>query len=125
MLDFVTERVRSSHPEAFLFVNPRTGKYYYETALRKIWNRVRKQAGISTELRLYDASRHSFASQLVNAGASIFLVSKLLGHSSTGMSEKYSHANLESFRVELSKISLKKRESVTNLSPAQKDTGKK
>ena len=124
MLDFVTERVRSSHPEAFLFVNPRTGKCYYETVLRRIWNRVRKQAGISTELRLYDASRHSFASQLVNAGASIFLVSKLLSHSSTGMSEKYSHANLESFRVELSKISLKKKESVTNLSLAQKDSGK-
>jgi integrase len=114
--DFIAGRVRESHPEAFLFVNPRTGNCYHESALKKIWNKVRNLAGISGELRLYDASRHSFASQLINSGVSLFTVSKLLGHSSTTMTEKYSHANLENLRVELSKISLKKKESVTNLS---------
>jgi len=35
--------------------------------------------------------RHTFASQLVMAGANIFTVSKLLGHSSIEMTEKYAH----------------------------------
>jgi integrase len=124
MSGFIEDRVRLSHPEAFLFVNPRTGKCYYETKLRKIWNKVREAAGIGKELRLYDASRHSFASQLVNSGATLFMVSKLLGHSSTAMSEKYSHANIESLRVELSKISLKNKETVTRLSLAKIDDEK-
>ena len=124
MLELIDDRVRFSHPEAFLFVNPRTGKCYYETKLRKIWNKVRKAAGIGKELRLYDASRHSFASQLVNRGATLFMVSKLLGHSSTNMSEKYSHASLESLRIELSKISLKNKETVTRLSLAKQEDKK-
>jgi len=104
--NYLEVRLKNSLPEAFVFINPTTGKCYYEKKLRKIWQHVRKQAGISNELRLYDASRHSFASQLVNSGVSLFTVSKLLGHSSTKMTEKYSHASLESMRAELSKISL-------------------
>jgi site-specific recombinase XerD len=69
---------------------------------------VKVKAGISKDLRLYDASRHSFASQLVNAGVDLFQVSKLLGHSSVKTTERYSHASLESLRTSLQKLSLKK-----------------
>lgn len=124
MCDFLTDRVSSSHPEAFVFVNPVTARPYTEHKLLEVWDRVRTAAGVSKELRLYDASRHSFASQLVNSGVSLFTVSKLLGHSSTKMTEKYSHANIESMRTELSRLSLKKTETVTRLSPAKKEAHK-
>jgi site-specific recombinase XerD len=124
MCDFLINRVSSSHPEAFVFVNPVTARPYTEHKLLEVWDRVRAAAGVSKELRLYDASRHSFASQLVNGGVSLFTVSKLLGHSSTKMTEKYSHANIESMRTELSRLSLKKTETVTRLSPAKKDVRK-
>jgi integrase len=124
MWGYIEDRVRNSLPEAFLFINPTTGQCYHEKKLRKVWKQVRDKAGISSDLRLYDASRHSFASQLVNSGVSLFTVSKLLGHSSTKMTERYSHANLDSLRTELSKISLQKKETVSTLSLAKPDGDK-
>ena len=67
---------------------------------------MRKKAGISNELRLYDASRHSFASQLVTADTSLLTVSRLLGHSSVKMTEKYAHSEIEKLRADMEKLSL-------------------
>ena len=121
MFDYIAERVKNSHPEAFVFVNPTTGNPYSAPMIGKIWKTVRDKAHIGPyELRLYDASRHSLASQLVNNGVSLFTISKLLGHSSTTMSEKYAHADLEKLRIELSKVSLRDSKTVTRLSPSQK-----
>lgn len=103
-------------PEAFVFVSSK-GNYYSENKLRRIWQSVRERAGISKDLRIYDATRHSFASQLVNSGTSLFKVSKLLGHSSVGMTGKYSHHNIGSLKADIKKLSLKKIESVPKPSP--------
>lgn len=125
MADYLEERVKSSHPEAFVFVNPTTGDPYSAPMIGKVWKGVRDEAGIGPfELRLYDASRHSVASQLVNSGATLFTVSKLLGHSSTRVTEKYAHANLQELRTELSKVSLKKKNTVSALSPEKKNRNK-
>lgn len=124
MFDFLTERVKGNHPEAFVFINHTTGEPYSAPMIGKIWKAVRDQAGIGPfELRLYDASRHSLASQLVNSGVSLFAVSKILGHSTTRMSEKYAHADMERLRVELSRVSLKDRRNVTRLSPDESNEG--
>jgi integrase len=120
LLDWLKQRVESSLPEAFVFVNPNTGNPFTEHKVLEIWNGIRKRAGLSKELRLYDASRHSFASQLVNEGVSIFKVSKLLGHSSTKMTEKYSHANVNSMRADLAKLTLKPKDNIFGLSPRKK-----
>ena len=113
MYDYIADQVRSSHPEAFVFNHPGTGRPYIESILPKIWKVVRKKAGIGPyELRLYDAARHSFASQLVNSGATLFFVSKALGHSTQKTSERYSHADLEKLRTNLSAISLKSKKTV-------------
>ena len=117
MLEYVANKVANSLPEAFLFINPRTGKHYSPWSLVRIWRDVRRKANIDPNLRLYDATRHSFASQLVNSGTSLFKVSKLLGHSSTKMTEKYAHQNIESLRTDIQKLSLKKPATVTRLSP--------
>ena len=60
-----------------------------------------------TNLRLYDATRHSVASQLLNSGTTIPTISKILGHSSTKMTERYAHPDLESIRADLGKLNLK------------------
>ena len=125
MLDYLTDRIKSSHPEAFVFTNQTTGEPYSAPMIGKIWKAVRDEAGIGPfELRLYDASRHSLASQLVNGGASLFTVSKLLGHSTTRMSEKYAHADLEKLRTELSRVSLRNGRNVSSLSPRKKEEDK-
>lgn len=92
--DYVEERVKNNLPEAYVFSNPDTGRYYAETTLKRIWNRVRAAAGLPATFRLYDATRHSVGSQLANAGVSLWSISKILGHSSAKTTERYAHANV-------------------------------
>lgn len=105
--DFLSDRVKNNHPEAYVFVNLRTGRHFNKNTLQKEWDRVRNILNIDKSLRLYDATRHSFASQLVNSGTSIYKVSKLLGHSSVKMTEKYAHSDIKSLETEIGKLSLK------------------
>lgn len=75
----------------FVVPNPDTklpfGNLYYP------WNKVRIEAGLP-ELRMHDL-RHSFASNLVNSGRSIFEVQKILGHQHIKHTERYSHLSDE------------------------------
>jgi len=115
MVDYLKERVSNNLPEAFVFGDPRTGGPYTENALRGIWDSIKKKTGIRS-LRLYDATRHSFASQLVNTGSTLYKVSKLMGHTTTKTTERYTHPNIESLRTDLEKLSL----TVARLSPDKK-----
>lgn len=119
MMGYIKNRVENNLPEAFLFVNPKTGKHYSEDRLKDIWNDVREKTGLGKSIRLYDATRHSVASQLVNKGVSLFNISKILGHSTTKMTERYSHEDVEKLKIDMKNLSLKK-ETVTKLSPRAK-----
>jgi len=114
LMSYMVERVKNNLPEAYLFVNPNTGGYYGENTLRIIWSKVREKAGVDKGLRLYDATRHSVASNLVNQGVSLSKISKILGHSTVKMSEKYAHVHVESLRVDLGKLSLNRQQTVNN-----------
>lgn len=113
MFDYISKRVKNSLPEAYVFTN-RQGSYYSENALRRIWDSVRIKAKLDKSLRLYDVTRHSFASNLVNSGTSLFKVSKLLGHSNTKMTEKYAHTEVENLRADLNKLSLNREQTVNS-----------
>jgi integrase len=117
MVDFFRKRVKNHHEdedEAFIFVNPKTGGPYMMDAFQDIFISVRKKLNIPQEVRLYDASRHSFVTQLRRAGVPLVEISKLVGHSSEKMTEKvYNHADdveIENKRINISKLSLKRRE---------------
>ncbi len=99
-----------------MFVD-RRGRFYTDSKMFRIWEGVRKAGKLDKSLRLYDFTRHSFASNLINSGTSLFKVSKLLGHSSTKMTEKYTHTDVENLRTDLHKLSLK---TSPRLSPEQK-----
>lgn len=58
-------------------------------ALQKPWVRVRAEAGLEG-LRLHDL-RHSFASLALARGASLPLIGKALGHSTSRVTERYAH----------------------------------
>jgi integrase len=53
------------------------------------WNTARKVAGLP-DVRMHDL-RHSSASNLVNSGHSLYIVSKALGHSQIKTTSRYSH----------------------------------
>jgi integrase len=58
-------------------------------SIGKVWRRVRGAAGLA-EVRLHDL-RHSFASNIVNAGGSLPVIGALLGHRSTQTTARYAH----------------------------------
>jgi integrase len=108
MMEFISDRVKNNLPEAYVFINPNTGRYYAETTLKRVWDNIKKKAGIVKSFRLYDASRHSFGSNLIDMGCSPYKVSKLMGHSSIKVTEKYYlHSDAKSLRTDLEKLSLK------------------
>ena len=73
--------------------------------VRKTWAKVIESAEIENEIgtRLYDL-RHTFATHLVASGQSLFSVGKLLGHSTTKVTERYSHADIDGLRAALGSI---------------------
>ncbi len=106
ILDYVKDRVENNLPEAFIFTHVR-GLHYSKSKLDRVWNAARDKAGLEKSIRLYDATRHSFASQLVNIGVSSEKVSRLLGHSSTKMTARYMHHELDNLKVDINAVSLK------------------
>lgn len=64
---------------------------------RKCFTRVLKAAGID-HIRIHDL-RHSHASILVNQGVSLFMVQKILGHSSPKTTQRYAHLSDSTLRA--------------------------
>jgi integrase len=73
--------------QAYAFPNPRTGRPY--TTISKVWERLRSDAGLGDAI-IY-LLRHSWASLLAANQENAFTISKLMGHSSVKMSERYTH----------------------------------
>lgn len=83
---------------------------------RRAFDRLLKAAGIE-HLRIHDL-RHSFASLAVNAGATLYEVQDLLGHSSAQMTQRYAHlADTGRIRV-VGKVAEMVRTAVVNSSNA-------
>jgi len=86
-----------------IFVSGRTGAAF--TTIAKQWDRIRKLAGLPT-LRLHDL-RHSYASFLVNDGRTLYEVQAILGHSSSKVTEKYSHLSTKTLQQAAASASAK------------------
>lgn len=91
----------AGHP-LFVFPNRRGAGPIRD--VRHVWKRALGGAGLSG-VRIHDL-RHSFGSQLVNAGASLYAVQRLMGHKNAATTQRYSHladetlhAAADTFRV--------------------------
>lgn len=92
----------------FVFKSTRTGQAII--GLKKAFDRVLTTAGLEG-VRIHDL-RHSFASFAIADGASLFLVSKLLGHSNSRVTERYAHLSNDPLQDAVAKIG--KRFATTN-----------
>lgn len=70
--------------------------------LKSGFRRAREAAGMP-HVHFHDL-RHSTASLLANAGEDLHTISKILGHSTTRMSERYSHIKVDKQRDALNKV---------------------
>ena len=64
--------------------------------IQKVWNDIRTRAGLPT-VRLHDL-RHSFASQAINSGASLYLTGAVLGHRQSSTTQRYAHLQSDPVR---------------------------
>jgi len=99
---FITERIRTEvfdvltpgRPDDLVFPARNGGKAVQVSA---VFGRTVKELGLNagiTDPRMkvcFHSCRHTFASWLVERGADLFQVSKLLGHSTIALTERYSH----------------------------------
>jgi integrase/recombinase XerD len=88
--------LKNKLPEAFVFTN-QEGRPYKAENIRRIWHKACKKAG-TPHIKLYNGTRHSTATDALKKTSSLYLVSKLLGHSSMKMTEKYARHDVEILR---------------------------
>ncbi len=120
MFEYIKHRVEGNLPGTYLFVNVNTSKYYSENQLTKIWDAVRDKVGLAKSIRLYDATRHSFASQFGQqrrAASKRVLVAWSRQHKNDG--KYYTHTDVGRLKTDTIHLSLKEA-TVTNVSPEGK-----
>jgi integrase len=84
------------------FVFPGRGKEGTTTAAWKVWEKVRKRAGLP-DVRIHDL-RHSFASVGASGGDSLVVIGALLGHRDTGTTARYAHLSNDPLKAAADRI---------------------
>ena len=69
---------------------------YKATAVKDAFERAVEKAKLQ-DFRFHDL-RHTFATRLIQSGTDLFAISKMLGHSTLRMTERYSHHSPASLR---------------------------
>ena len=76
-----------------VFVNPRTGRPYIISIISEIWNAARKEAGFGY-LKLYNCTRHAFATLMRKGGMNKADIKDLMRHSDMKMTDRYDHSTV-------------------------------
>lgn len=84
----------------FVIPGKKAGAHLY--SLEWLWNRIREAAKLE-DVRIHDL-RHTYASYAVNAGFTLPVIGKLLGHSKTATTERYAHLAVDPIRQANEKI---------------------
>lgn len=106
------QKLKSGGSE-YVFLSQNGTPYKFHDSIKNAFNGACRRAGI-TGFRFHDL-RHTAATRMVEAGASIVAVSKILGHSDIKITMRYSHP--ESSLVEaLESLTKKKSYSITDKS---------
>lgn len=99
------ERDDTLTKNGFVFCKP-DGSAYTGDYASKCFKDACRALGIDEGIHFHSL-RHSFASNLVQKGVSLYLVKELLGHSSISTTEIYSHLNVESLREAVDRLNVK------------------
>ena len=86
----------------FIFCN-KAGNRFTGNYFSRRFKKACIAAGLDNAIHFHSL-RHSFASNLVQKGVSLYSVKELLGHSSISTTEIYSHLNMDSLREAVEKL---------------------
>ena len=102
--DYLIERIpgKTSSDKDYLFTT-RIGRKMSYDYFRKICKRVSMNSGVKFHPHM---ARHTYATELLKKGLSVFYVARLLGHEDLSSTQIYLHASQEDAIYEVSKIKL-------------------
>jgi len=86
--EIVKKLIQGHTPEHFIFINPGTKRPYSQEFLRKLW-RTHSDVNVT----LYEASRHSFCTQIVEGGAKLDEAQQLMRHADIRSTQNYFHGS--------------------------------
>jgi len=81
--------VLESLPQISEYIFPSSSSVGHMVNIKDAWGDVLQQSGL-TGWRIHDL-RHAFASMMVNSGASLPIVGKILGHTQASTTQRYAH----------------------------------
>jgi integrase len=116
-LEIVRKNCAGKHPEAFLFINPNSGNGYKPKRLGEIWNQY---SGV--DVKLYEATRHSFCTQLAEDRVPLPIIKDLARHSDIRTTQKYIHPTDESSREA---VNLRGKGKFYSITGAKRESGDK
>lgn len=100
---FLERRASASKECALVF--PYEGRRMNDDHLSKWFKRTLRKSGLDERLHFHSL-RHTFASWLVQGGASLYEVQRLLGHSNSQTTMIYAHLQPETMHQTVNKIDL-------------------
>lgn len=92
-------RLQARGSSAGVFVHLKTGKVLPVRTVQAMMHRVAARAGIPAERATPHKLRHTFATNLVNAGRSLEEVQEALGHKNSNVTRRYAKLNQSRLRV--------------------------
>lgn len=102
-VEVLAELRRTAAPDA-KFVLPGAKPGQRLVNLQKPWRRLRSKVGLD-DVRIHDL-RHTYASVAIEAGATLYDVQKLLGHTQVATTQRYAHLSLDHLRAAASRADL-------------------
>lgn len=117
LIDMLKELCKDKHPEAFVFLNSR-GRHFTDSNLRIAWHKVRE--ALRVDVTLYQATRHSWATNALKDGADLKSIGDILGHTDIRTTLKYAHSEIDNQRAVFKKQHGAVLDIVPRLSPSVK-----
>ena len=91
LYDLFSQMSKQKHPSGFLFINPRTNRFYSDEAMRDEWNSIKEKAGVK-DFRFHDL-RHTVGTRLAEKGVPVPVIKEILTHSDIRTTMGYVHAS--------------------------------
>jgi integrase len=92
----ILDELSHGNDAEYVFLNSKNGERL--KSVDKVWQRVRKSAGLEGSGIVIHSLRHHAASAMISAGTDLATVRDLMGHSNVTTTEKYIHASGKSLR---------------------------
>ena len=93
LLELLRRYWRHHRPQVWLFPSEDGKRPYATRSAQKVFHRARKRAGIR-EGATFHSLRHSFATHLLESGANLLYIQKLLGHNSIHSTQIYTRVTM-------------------------------